>query len=454
MRKLFSLLTCAALVVGLCMPAFARTGFYDIGTYTPTEREYSLMTDDAVLIYQKGIIDEYDWEDGVFAGSELFVPIGMWSDSGDDVIISDRQRKDDLVDVSYKAVTGGQFIEEISVVEGRKMKLEGLGGGMYARVKFTDYYPKLTGTRIVLRLVLSVNNVAYQTTRVNFECTLVNRVEKIDSNSVYGAKTPTQFKVFNSYNGEATFDFGAGVRYTGKVKAAQSLYLNLSREANASIAAMYPKTYMESYNFRGDYDGFSTVGKLEIAINKDKFKTKGNVHQMYAYEVVAGDLFAIDGTQAAYDSARKILTINTDSLGEYVLSAQPLMRTVDEHETDFFRSGYAVNKVGDTTVSQADEPKQGTSQPPVARQSTETQSEIPPAQTPLAQNMETEPVQPLEPIPAADNPNMNVNTGRMINATNNSSDNPDTSAGIGLMGMASLALLGAGAVLVTMRRKV
>ena len=345
-KKFLSCMMCAALCIGLTTPALARgTGFSDVGGYSDSKMEYTFMVEDSIMVFSKDADPDFTYLDEVYSGSSLYVPIGVCDTTANDpveVVATDKNIKNDSVQLSYKVLQGYDYVSNVTLVSGKKEKITGLPAGSYAKVEFTNDYLPLTKTRVSVRLVLSVNGVSYQDTGVTYNCNLLNRSENISKNSVYGALVPSQFKVSSNYRGEATFDFGNNIKYTGRVLPGRKYYLNLDRTVNLALDEMYPDAYMEFYNFKGDNDTFASVGKLEIPVNKAKFKEKKTQSQVYAYELVGDRLTALTKNDLTYDSQAGKLILETQTLGSYVLSSRALMKNIsDSSEEDILRSGYA-----------------------------------------------------------------------------------------------------------------
>lgn len=443
MRKTGALLLLCA-VFCLCFPpdASAAAGFSDVGSYTDTKNQYYFDTDEVVLVYNNEAETDPDY-DKIWAGSDLYVPVYVYPDrSNQEEIATDKLIKSDSVTVSAKVTHGAQYIGDVTLVDGKKRKLDDLPAGIYARIPFTGDYANLGKTSVTMRLVLLVNGLSYQETRVTLNCTLQNRVENIITNSVFSAKKPAQFKAGKGYNGDAAFDFGDNIRYTARVTAGKSYYLNLQRTPNKAIADMYPDAHLEFYNFMGKEDSFASSGKLEIPVKRDQFKDKNGAASIFAYRVDGDNLTALEKGDITFNSKTDKLTIYTDSLESYVLSNQALMKTVNPNNDNILKSGYAQTASGQITES-SDTAEPGTSGNTNTKNSGASSSAPAPAQS-AAENV------PTPTAAAASNANDNVGTGLSISAGNKSADNPST-ADISLLPLAFSGLL-CGAVLPLARK--
>lgn len=331
----------------LTLSAFADKGwgFSDYDGFSETSTQYWFSIDHSLLVFSKEVNDDFDYKDSIYSGSDLFVPVFACDyalDDPEERIATEKQIKDDNVKLSYKVLQGSTYVDNVSLVSGKKEKLKGLPAGMYAKIEFADTYLPLLKNRVQIRLVLSVNGVSYQEASATYSCYIYNRSETISKNSVYGALVPTQFKVTGRYKGEATFDFGDDIRYTSKVAPNERYYLNLDRTVDPAMKDTYKGAYLEAYDFKGTHDTFAEVGTLEIPINKAKFKEKKTSAQVYAYAVEKNTLTALTGKQISYNPKTGKVSIKTKTLGTYILSSRALMQSVpDSKEEDILRFGYA-----------------------------------------------------------------------------------------------------------------
>jgi hypothetical protein len=397
-KNLTSLLLSMVLAVGLAVPASATAwaGFPDEGEQTPTMTAYSFWTQVAevpteptseattattgpteptadigptgsteppaptdpppppppptpvtgpVLVYNK-LVDLYPVFDSPFlAGSDLYIPIAV-TDTADPtagtVLATDKNIKSDAVTVSYKVIAGADYVDAVTLVSGQKEKQPGLPAGMYAKIELANTYMPLDRSQLSIRLVLSVNGVSYQRTAVTVNCYLRNRLENIESSSVFGALLPMQFRISPRYGGDVSFDFGEGVSYTGTVSPNKRYYLNLDRTEKVNFAETYPGAYLEYYDFRGNNDTFASVGQLQIPVDTANFKEQKTSTELYVYEVLGDRLSSLGQNAVSYDYRTGKVTINAMTLGSYILSSRPLMQEVQSSKQwDILRSGYA-----------------------------------------------------------------------------------------------------------------
>lgn len=362
---LLALLLCAPLTANAASDDNAY-GFDDVGSTTDTANEYYIETASVVTIRYNELEEDPDYT-AIYAGSTMYIPVYVYTaGKSPSVMATAKQISTDKVEVITKAIAGGEYIGDISFVDGKKLKNSGLAAGTYIAVPFATIYPMLSKSRIKLTFVLSVNGVSYQDTRTTLLCSLINRDEYIDKNSVYGVETPVKFTVGNHYNGEVTFNFGSNIKYTAKVKAKEKFFLALDRQTNTAITGMYGGSgmYLDFYSFPGDKDKFSYSGKLDIPIDRSKLTVKSSsgsssksakgssssssssssppIESLYVYKISGNTLTALSGKQISFNVKTNVLSIYTNTLDDYVLSNQPLKKEVDtSSQSGILKSGYA-----------------------------------------------------------------------------------------------------------------
>lgn len=342
LKKIISVVLAAL----LCAPFTASAealfyGFEDAGGTTETQNAYYFEVYDAILVENSEPYVKFDYE-GIHAGSFILLPLDVYiGSSRSPVHVTDKMIKNDKLSFSYKVMRGAQYVDELTIVDGKKLKLPDVPAGAYIKIPFKNEYPMEGKTTISIQLVLAVNGITYQYTQTTLNCRVKSYVTNIRRNSVYGAKSPSLFKVDSRYSGEATFDFGDEIKYTAKVKKDGTYFLNLSREPNADIAAMYPGVYLDFYSFPTKQQSFSSTGKLEIPVDISKLSKKGVTPSLYVYRIDGSTLTSLAAGVVSFDSKLGKLTINTKTLDNYVLSNQPLERTVTASGSDILKSGYA-----------------------------------------------------------------------------------------------------------------
>lgn len=342
LKKIISVILAAL----LCTPVIASAdimyyGFEDAGGTTETTNAYYFETFEAVLVENNEAYTEFDYED-IYAGGYILLPLMVYAGNNKSPVpVTDKMIKNDKLSFSYKVMRGLQYVDELTVVDGKKLKLPDVPAGAYIKIPFINEYPIEGKETVSIQFVLAVNGVTYQYTQATLNCRVKSYMTNIRRNSVYGAKTPSLFKVDSRYSGEATFDFGDEIKYTAKVKKNGVYFLNLSRGSNADIAAMYPGVYLDFYSFTGKRNTFSSTGKLEIPVDISKLSKKGVSPSLYVYRVDGSTLTSLSTGVVSFDSKAGKLTVNTKTLDSYVLSNQPLGRTVTAAESDILKSGYA-----------------------------------------------------------------------------------------------------------------
>lgn len=404
MKRILSFAVAAAVCLALQVTAFGYGFMGDEGEWSDSKVPFRFMNEKAVMV-SNGDVDDDPYYGEAWPGASIYIPIAVIGGSGDDgANASAKEIKDNKVAVAYKATMGDPYVDSVTVVEGKKEKIQDLPAGMYAKVQLTDTYTREGSVPIRVNLVLSVNKLSYPKTEITLDMRMINRQVEIHRNTVYTAHTPTQFKVRSSYNGSATFDFGDDVRYNAKVTKKSLYYLNLDKNPNTAIANMYPDAYLEFYNFVGDRDTFANNGTLEIPVNRSKFTPRRSTNtQVFVYEIKNDTLVALDESTLSFDKKTDTLTLKTKTLKNYVLSNQALMKTVDNDEDNVIYTGYA-------------QPESASSQE-TATQQTGTSSSQSGASQASSGTAQTSTI------------NDNVNTGISINANNRSADNPPTSDG-------------------------
>ena len=331
-KRITALLVCALLLLTMIMPAYAS--FSERGDYTNIGRySFCFDTDEALLIYND---DGFSYpHDDIWVGSKLYIPIYCDFD-GD--IATMAQISEMKAGVVYKA---NRFVTDVRIVDGAAVNPAELDSGAYACISFTEDYIDIVGTGFICSLVITIDGVAQQISRISFNDTLKNYVEDLHHGSVYTAQKPTVFRT-DRFEGEAVFDFGGGVRYTTHVAKDSRYYLNLDRSKIDALEEKYKKVYTEVYDFRGEHDTFARTGTLQIPINLDSFKPKKNAKtQVYVYKYSGGMLYSVNPEALSFNSNTKTLTINTATLETYVLSAQALLPELDEDDDDIIKTDFA-----------------------------------------------------------------------------------------------------------------
>ena len=342
-KRISALFLCAVLMLVLSSPAYAR--FSEYGDYSTVGRYgFAFDTDDALLIWGDEV-HSYPHDD-IWVGTKMYVPIYCDFD-GD---FATKAQLDYMkAGITYKA---NRFVESVTIIDGAAENPAELEPGAYARITFTEEYLDVVRAGFTCSLVITVDGVAQQRTRVSFADSLKNRVESLTSGSVYTVYKPTVFST-ERFTGEAVFDFGNKIRYTTHVAKDSRYYLSLDRTPIAAIAEQYKKVYTEVYDFRGDHDTFIRGGKLQIPINVDSFKAKkGAKTTVYVYTYDNGRLYSVDPATLSYSSNTGLLTIDTLTLETYVLSAQALLPELSEEDDDIIKTDFAKDETAEPPVEE------------------------------------------------------------------------------------------------------
>jgi hypothetical protein len=349
MKRLFALALSLLLCLTLPVAAFAREyrGFSTIGNYSGSSAAFGFEPDATVMVYNNELYDEPDYEE-IWPGADIYVPVYLLG-AEDIAPATDKDIKNYTVSISWKSTASGRYIDDVTLVNGKKAKIDGLESDIYAKIEVNNAFTGNTAMLIQVDLVLSVNRVSYPETLTTLKFDLVNREVNIDRDTVYAAQSPTQFYAMRHYGGNATFDFGDKILYNATVKKATRYYLHLDRTEQEDIASRYPDAHLEFYNFQGTRDSFHAKGKLQIPIVRSKFTAKGESKaKVFVYQIDGDKLLALDEKTISFDSKKNILTINTKSLEQYVLSSQPLHKQIAQGEDDsVLYTGYATDDVSE-----------------------------------------------------------------------------------------------------------
>ncbi len=344
MLKKIILIVVAALMLPITAQAsYMVFGFTEAGGMTENKNQYYFGVDDTVMVDSKEATKSIYYEE-LYAGSELYLPVFLFDKTapGGHKPVTDKMLKSDELTFSYTIMRGANYVGAINFVDTKKLKIEGLDGGTYVHIPLIKDYSLDGGSRITIKFVLSAHGITYEFTQATLECQIVNRVVEIHRDTIYGAKTPTIFKSVANYAGNATFDFGNDVKYTGKLEKKGTYYMNLSKEPNEKIKSMNPDAYLEFYNFLGKNKDFANTGKLEIPIDVSKLSVKDEAPSLYVYRIDYGELTALGAGIISFNKRTNRLNINTDSLENYVISNKPLLKDIDEtHSDNILKTGYA-----------------------------------------------------------------------------------------------------------------
>jgi hypothetical protein len=339
MKKLAAVIFAIILILSAPAAALARTGIWGVGFISNTNPGYGI-DDYEVLFAYNNQIDRQLYFNEIYPGSAIYIQLIAVDDTNVTIRpATDKQVKDDRVTVSYKASWGGDLIDSVSIVDIKRERLRNLPSdaeGMYIKVKVAESYFSTRETIVQLKIVLSVNRIAYQETEFDLAFDLMNRMIRINRDSIYGAQVPTMFEA-RGYSGEATFDMGGGVTYTARVRDGQRYIIDYTTEPVSGVSAGNPGGYLEFHRFRGG-PAFASTGKLDIPVNTDNFIEDGSP-QIYVYEINDGRLTALGGDDVSFRGG--LLSVYTSVLVEYVLSSRSLLRETPGPNENIIQTGYA-----------------------------------------------------------------------------------------------------------------
>ena len=341
-KRIIAITLAVAMLLSFSASAAGNTGFSGDGWYTDTANMYYFETFNTFSLMNKEV-DDYPDFDEIRPGTDIYLPLYVLPDDGDeDIPVTDKMVKNDNVTVSAKVISGGDYVGQIELVDTKKLKLKDLPNGMHIKIPLGYNYDKTGRTSVEVRLKISVNNRTYSDTEIAFRCVLQSEADEISHNSVYGAKQPSLFKATSNYNGEATFDFGNDIKFTGKVKAGSTYLLNLSREPVMDLKAMYPDAWLDFYIFLGTAKTFSSIGYIEIPVNLSSISKKSQQPELYVYYIKDSALYSLGPDAISFDSKTNKLYIKAQMLGSYVLSDRALLRQITpDSNKNILRFGYA-----------------------------------------------------------------------------------------------------------------
>ncbi len=427
-KRISALLLTLALMFSLTTTAFAW-GITGSGEFADAAKRYGFLDGDTQIVYN-GEISHQDYDE-IYAGSAVYIPIGLEDDQGNITHVTAQNIKKDKVSISHKVTRGSRYVTGVSIVDAGKEKIDGLAKGAYAKVQLTDSFSGTGTANVEVKLVLVINRMSYQETEVELYCTMENRTVYIDYDTVYGAQLPTKFEAGYDYTGEATFDMGGNVRYTARVKARGKYVIDYTTQANEEIAARYPKNNLEFHNFNGDHDTFASNGKLELPLDRGTYYKDGQ-YKAYAYKISGNTLVKLD----AAISKDAVLTIYTRSLDNYVISDVDLLSQPDYEAPASAPTSPPASPPSQTTGDQLQAPPMGGApMPPLAPETAAPASSAQPE------------------IPEASSAAAPPSSLSHISASNRGTENPLTGAPP-LAGMTAIGILtGLGALLLRPRKK-
>ena len=228
-KRISALLLGLTLMFTLTTTAFAW-GISGSGEFADAAKRYGFLDGDAQIVYN-GEISYQDYDE-IFAGSAVYIPIGLEDDEGNITHVTAQTAQKDKVSINHKVTRGARYVTGVSLVDAGKEKIDGLEKGAYAKVQLTNSFAGTGSANVEVKLVLVINKMSHQETEVELYCTMENRTVYIDYDTVYGAQLPTKFEAGYDYTGEATFDMGGDVRYTARVKARSKYVIDYTTQVD------------------------------------------------------------------------------------------------------------------------------------------------------------------------------------------------------------------------------
>lgn len=173
--------------------------------------------------------------------------------------------------------------------------------------------------------VLSTHTVSFETGYMEANDATINSLSYEDEIAVdpeYPVFTKSQLERIASINNYRNVTFvGNTWRYTTNVADMKDVNLVFNHNGISELLGQYPNYDFEFINFPAG-PTFPINGKFEVDVN-DFAEDFGN--KFYVYRYLTGTLTNIPST---YDANENTLTFNTNTLGRFVISDQPLNATV------------------------------------------------------------------------------------------------------------------------------
>ena len=340
LKKLLAAFLILALV--LAMPVTAA-GFSGPNEFTDNPGNRFIFGTESESYFVFGGVIDYNLDIlEMPPGSSVFIPIIMENDAGDEVIPNERQLRDANVTLSYWVTRGEQLVQSVEIVDSRRDRITGMDAGMYVRIQLASHLPTTGLHDVRVHLALNVNRVFFPYTEIEVEMRMINRAVTLDRETVFGAQAPTLFQAASGFSGQVSFDMGAGVRFTGWVTPGQQVLIDYTADPIGPIVNAHPDATLLFRRFLGNGANFSQGGTLEIPVNPQNFVGESGSPELFVYQISRGsyNLTAIPASALHLDIAGGRLLIQTSSLGEYVISNQPLQTPIAS-ETGILQGGPA-----------------------------------------------------------------------------------------------------------------
>jgi len=320
-----------ALAIMLAMPLTAAAVFLGTNEFTdsPSGRFAFGEESESYFVFGGVIDDDMDLFE-MRPGSAIFIPLIMEEDNGDYFIPNERQVRDANITLSYGVTRGEQLVQSVEIIDSRRDRITDMDPGMYVRIQLANHPSGVGAQDIRVRLALNVNRVFFPYSELEIEMRMVNRAVTLDRETVYGAQTPTLFEAASDFSGQVSFDMGGGVRFTGWVNPQQQVLIDYTSEAIGAIADAHPGATLLFRRFLGGGANFSGNGTLEIPVNPQSFVGESGSPELFVYQIFRGSYNLVEIPESALhlDIAAGRLSIQASSLGEYVISNQPLQASI------------------------------------------------------------------------------------------------------------------------------
>ena len=319
-----------------------NVGIWGFGGFSHSTPAFRLGAESESEIAFDGILErDADWTH-VIPGSTLYIPLAIENADGTLAIATDRQVRDHRVTISYMVAQGSRYVQSVELIDTRRERITGLAAGMHVRIVYSEQTQNLSPVNVIVNVALNVNRIYQTDTEIEVGVNLVNHDVIIDRTSVFGARVPTAFQAAHNFSGEATFDMGGGVRYTGRVSASERYLIAYTSTPIADIVDANPDAHLAFHRFLGGQATFAGTGQLQIPINLSNFVDANGNPQVFVYEIQRGsyNLVAISNG-ISLDRRAGILTLQTNRLTEWVISNQSLQRTAAHDDGGILQAGFA-----------------------------------------------------------------------------------------------------------------